>query len=81
MSDHLAPHLTNRTTVGLYGSPGSRPNPQWIMVDTSVPEDQRYWPGQPLGVAAEEQRLEENLRNGYDRVATQDGFVLLTRRT
>ncbi|MFF7641001.1 hypothetical protein [Streptomyces canus] len=67
-------HLTGR-------HPGNRPNPQWIIADTWVPEDQRHWLGEPLGIAAEQQHLEEDLRNGYDSVATQDGLVLLHRRT
>lgn len=80
VSNELVPQLTNRTSVGLYGSPGSRPNPQWIMVDTWVPANARLWPGAPLSAQAEQSQLEENRRAGYDLVAAQDGFVLLHRR-
>lgn len=80
-SDHLVPQLADRTSVGLYGSPGTRPDPQWIMVDTEVPDEDRGWPGQPLGVEAEQQSLAANLGNGYELVALQDGYMLLHRRT
>ncbi|MFF5017812.1 DUF2079 domain-containing protein [Streptomyces sp. NPDC001165] len=79
-SDHLVPQLADRTSVGLYGSTGSRPDPQWVMVDTWVPADQRWWPGQPLGVEEEQRRLAADRRNGYDLVAFQDGYMLLHRR-
>jgi len=80
VSNELAPQLINRTSVGLYGSQGSRPNPQWIMVDTWVPDNARGWPGEPLSAQAEQWRLAENRRARYDLVAEQVGFVLLHRR-
>ncbi|QUW79903.1 DUF2079 domain-containing protein [Streptomyces mirabilis] len=79
-SNELAPQLVHRTSVGLYGSPGSRPNPQWIMVDTWVPDSGRGWPGEPLSIEAEQSQLAENRRTGYDLVAEQSGFVLLHHR-
>jgi hypothetical protein len=79
-SNELVPQLVHRTSVGLYGSPGSRPNPQWIMVDTWVPDSGRGWPGEPLSVEAEQSQLAENRRTGYDLVAEQSGFVLLHQR-
>jgi uncharacterized membrane protein len=79
-SNHLVPQLANRTSVSLYGSYGSRPNPQWIMVDTWVPGNEREWLGEPLSAEAEQRRLAEDRRQGYDLVAEQDGFVVLHRR-
>ncbi|MGW0824142.1 DUF2079 domain-containing protein [Streptomyces sp. NPDC002845] len=78
-SDHLVPQLTNRASVSLYGSYDSRPNPQWIMVDTWVPDSARGWSGQPLSAEAEQRYLAQDRRNGYDLVAKHDGFVLLRR--
>ncbi|MEV7027888.1 DUF2079 domain-containing protein [Kitasatospora sp. NPDC093558] len=42
----LVPQLTNRTTVGVFGWEPSRPDPQWIMVDTWTPTYKR-WPLTP----------------------------------
>lgn len=78
-SDHLVPQLTSRTSVSLYGWYDSRLNPQWIMVDTWVPDDARWWPGQPLSAEEERQHLAQNRRGGYEVVASQDGYVLLHR--
>ncbi|PBC61543.1 hypothetical protein BKI49_23415 [Streptomyces sp. Tue6028] len=78
-SDHLVPQLTNRTSVSLYGWYDSRLDPQWIMVDTSVSDNNRWWPGQPLSSAEERQHLDENRREGYELVALQDGYELLHR--
>ncbi|WP_330338105.1 DUF2079 domain-containing protein [Streptomyces sp. NBC_00557] len=80
-SDHLVPQLADRTSVGLYGAPGSRPDPQWVMVDTEVPPEQRAWPGQPLSVEEEQQHLAADLAHGYELVSLQDGYMLLHRRT
>ncbi|WP_258053446.1 DUF2079 domain-containing protein [Streptomyces sp. Ru72] len=79
VSDHLVPQLTNRTSVSLYGAESSRPNPQWIMVDTWVPAGARGWLGAPLSIEAEQQNLAKDLRE-CELVARQDGFVLLHRR-
>ncbi|WP_323137041.1 DUF2079 domain-containing protein [Streptomyces sp. NBC_01764] len=32
-SNHLAPQLTSRAEVSVFGFPGSRPDPWWIIVD------------------------------------------------
>ncbi|MCX5181533.1 hypothetical protein ACFV8Z_33140 [Streptomyces sp. NPDC059837] len=32
-SNHLAPQLTSRAEVSVFGFPGSRPDPRWIIVD------------------------------------------------
>lgn len=79
-SNSLVPHLTGRDSVSLYGAPDSRPDPQWIMVETSVPDNSRWWPGEPLSAEVEGQRLAEDRRNGYELVADQEGFVLLHRQ-
>ncbi|MFF4351588.1 DUF2079 domain-containing protein [Streptomyces sp. NPDC001530] len=80
VSNELAPQLINRTSVGVYGSQDGRPDPQWIMVDTWVPDNARGWPGEPLSVEAEKWRLADDRHAGYDLVADRDGFVLLHRR-
>ncbi|MDQ0941524.1 DUF2079 domain-containing protein [Streptomyces sp. V1I1] len=72
-SNQLAPQLTSRTSVSMFGWLASRPSPQWIMVDTRVPADRRW----PLTVAQEKFKLDGARRKGYRTVADQDGFVLL----
>jgi uncharacterized membrane protein len=69
-SNHLAPQLTNRTTVQLFPAVG-RPavDSEWIIVDTRTVN----WPASPDQEAAELRRL----RPTYRTVAEQDGFVLL----
>jgi uncharacterized membrane protein len=79
-SDHLVPQLADRTSVSLYGSYDSRPNPQWIMVDTWMPDSARGWLGAPLSAEAEQRYLAGSLREGYVLTAQQDGFVLLHRQ-
>ncbi|MGW4568078.1 DUF2079 domain-containing protein [Streptomyces sp. NPDC004561] len=79
-TDHLVPQLADRTSIGLYGALGGRPDPQWVMVDTWVPADQRWWPGEPLSVEAEQQHLAADMRTAYDLVDQEEGYVLLHRR-
>ncbi|MEU9010441.1 DUF2079 domain-containing protein [Streptomyces sp. NPDC048479] len=74
-SSQLVPQLTNRTSVSLYGYRDSRPNPQWIIVDTWVPPDKRW----PLNVIEEKMSLDRARYQGYRTVADQSGFVLLNR--
>ncbi|MCX5559149.1 DUF2079 domain-containing protein [Streptomyces sp. NBC_00038] len=74
-SNQLVPQLTDRTSVSLYGWGDSRPNPEWIMVDTEVPQH-RIW---PLSVGEERISLDRALTEGYRTAAEEDGFVLLTR--
>ncbi|MFE3329960.1 DUF2079 domain-containing protein [Streptomyces sp. NPDC059176] len=75
-SSQLVPQLTSRTSTSLYGWWQSRPNPQWIMVDTRVPQDRRW----PLDFMKEKIMLDQaRTRGGYSTVAEQDGFVLLKR--
>lgn len=74
-SNQLVPQLTNRTKASLYGWPDSRPDPEWIMVDTQVPLSRRW----PLNPMEERISLDRALMRGYRTVAERDGFVLLTR--
>ncbi|WP_327326088.1 DUF2079 domain-containing protein [Streptomyces sp. NBC_01210] len=74
-SNQLVPQLTNRTSVSLYGWRDSRPNPQWIIVDTWVPRDKRW----PLNVIEEKMSLDRARAQGYRTVGDQNGFVLLNR--
>lgn len=74
-SNQLVPQLTDRTSASLYGWADSRPDPEWIMVDTEVPQ-QRRW---PLSPGEERISLDRALTQGYRTAAEQDGFVLLTR--
>ncbi|MFB7980076.1 DUF2079 domain-containing protein [Streptomyces vinaceus] len=74
-SDGLVPHLSDRTSVSLYGWPASRPDPEWIVVDTRVPQDRRW----PLSVMDESLALAGARARGYREVAQEDGFVLLSR--
>ncbi|WP_189311594.1 DUF2079 domain-containing protein [Streptomyces brasiliensis] len=74
-STYLVPQLTNRTSVSLYGYPVSRPNPQWIMVDTWVSPRWRW----PLTYETEHALLTQAQRQGYRTVADRDGFILLHR--
>ncbi|MFD9222325.1 DUF2079 domain-containing protein [Streptomyces sp. NPDC060064] len=74
-SNNLGPQLTNRTSVSVYGYPDSRPNPEWIMVDTWVPGDRRW----PLNIIEEKISLDRARAQGYRTVADRDGYVLLSR--
>ncbi|KMO99120.1 hypothetical protein ACS04_03960 [Streptomyces roseus] len=74
-SDGLVPHLSDRTSVSLYGWPASRPEPQWIVVDTQVPQ-QRRW---PLSATDESIALAGARAQGYRVVAQEAGFILLGR--
>ncbi|GAA2237051.1 DUF2079 domain-containing protein [Kitasatospora cystarginea] len=74
-STFLVPQLTNRTSVSLFGWAASRPDPQWIMVDTRMPMNKRW----PLSIPDEQAALGRALSHGYRTVAAEDGFVLLNR--
>ncbi|WP_327326090.1 DUF2079 domain-containing protein [Streptomyces sp. NBC_01210] len=76
VSNELVPHLANRTSVSLYGWPESRPNPQWIMVDTLAPPYRL----QVNGLQMRESSLDDVRGRGYRTVAEQAGFVLLWRQ-
>ncbi|MFD7256127.1 DUF2079 domain-containing protein [Streptomyces sp. NPDC059874] len=74
-SNNLGPHLADRTSVSVYGWGDSRPNPEWIMVDTLVAPNHRW----PLSVEQEELTLDIARVRGYRAVVEKDGFVLLSR--
>ncbi|MFJ9642806.1 DUF2079 domain-containing protein [Streptomyces sp. NPDC101206] len=74
-SDRLVPHLVHRTSVSLFGWPDSRPNPEWILVDTRVAPELRW----PLDAHDESVALAEARSRGYRTVAKESGFVLLSR--
>ncbi|MGW7110624.1 DUF2079 domain-containing protein [Streptomyces xanthophaeus] len=74
-SDLLVPHLADRTSVSLFGWADSRPDPQWIVVDTQVPAQLRW----PLSVVHEQIALDQARAKGYRTVEARAGFVLLGR--
>lgn len=76
-SHGLVPHLANRTSVSLYGWAASRPDPEWIVVDTWAGPDMRW----PLSVVEESIALDRAQSQGYRLAAQEDGFVLLNRQS
>ncbi|OII69916.1 DUF2079 domain-containing protein [Streptomyces sp. CC77] len=76
-SNQLVPQLADRTSVSLYGWADSRPDPEWIMVDTRVPSHRRW----PQDFFTERKSLQQARQQGYRTVAEEDGFVLLARRS
>ncbi|MFF3212047.1 DUF2079 domain-containing protein [Streptomyces sp. NPDC002886] len=74
-SSYLVPHLADRTSVSLYGWGDSRPNPEWIVVDTQVRPALRW----PMSVVHEQIALDQARARGYRTVDLRDGFVLLSR--
>ncbi|WP_405788705.1 DUF2079 domain-containing protein [Streptomyces sp. NBC_00029] len=74
-SNNLGPHLAGRTSVSVYGWKDSRPDPEWIMVDTKVVPNHRW----PMSVEQELVALDIARFRGYRTVAERDGFVLLSR--
>ncbi|MEW2413782.1 DUF2079 domain-containing protein [Streptomyces sp. NPDC046866] len=74
-SNHLVPQLADRTSVSLFGWGDSRPDPQWVVVDTAV-SPQLHWPLDPM---QELVALSDLRASGYRTVAEENGFVLLTR--
>lgn len=75
-SNFLAPQISNRTRVSLFGWFTSRPNPEYIMVDTFVPANRRW----PQTYVQERDALTAARSHGYMTVADSYGFVLLRRR-
>jgi uncharacterized membrane protein len=72
-SNHLAPQLTQRVTVSLFGLPGSRSDPEYVVADMK-------WLDWPFRTAAEElQQLDYVRSHGYRTIAEQDGIILLHR--
>ncbi|MEU8663312.1 DUF2079 domain-containing protein [Actinoplanes philippinensis] len=70
-ANQLAPQLTGRTTVTLFGTDYPGPAPQFIVFDSRHP-------GFPLGRESQRRRVEAARAAGYRTVAQDDGFVLLT---
>ncbi|MGQ0464287.1 MAG: DUF2079 domain-containing protein [Sporichthyaceae bacterium] len=73
-SNRLAPQLTRRAEVSLFGWPDARPNPEWIVVDN----------GEPVGFPVQSREVQDLLvdtaeRVGYQRVLERGDFVLLHR--
>ncbi|MEU6221517.1 DUF2079 domain-containing protein [Streptomyces sp. NPDC047022] len=74
-STFLVPQLSNRTRASLFGWYTSRPNPQWILVDTFVPANLRW----PQTYMQEQAALQAARAQGYTTVADTFGYVLLHR--
>ncbi|MFE2328972.1 DUF2079 domain-containing protein [Streptomyces sp. NPDC059385] len=72
---YLVPHLADRTSVSLHGWGDSRPNPEWIMVDTEVPPALQW----PYNHMQQDRAVQEARARGYSVVYDKDGFILLTR--
>ena len=69
-TNRLVPQLTNRCTVSEFGVPGSRPDPQWIMIDTTVPPD---W----ISADQQAQQIDQARAHGYRTAADRGGYLLL----
>ncbi|MGW6263177.1 DUF2079 domain-containing protein [Streptomyces sp. NPDC055085] len=72
----LVPQLSSRTKVSLFGWPASRPNPDYILVDTLVPPGLRW----PQTIAQERNALNTARAQGYTTVADVYGFIMLHRQ-
>jgi uncharacterized membrane protein len=72
-SNRLVPQLTSRTQVTVFGFPGSRPDPQWIVIDTATPQ------GWPVAPDREQQLIAQARSQGYVTVADRSGYLLLHR--
>jgi hypothetical protein len=73
-SNRLAAQLAGRTSVSLFGRPGERPNPEWLVVETAEPVN---W---PFASIEDQQRLVETAQNlGYEKVAERGEDLLLHR--
>jgi uncharacterized membrane protein len=73
-SNSLAPHLTNRASVSLFGSPTERPNPEWIVVDTAEPAS---WPFDTID--QQNDLLKAAEQAGYRKVDQHGAFLVLHR--
>ena len=72
--NRVAPHLTGRTEVSIFGWPDARPNPDWILVDNGEPI------GFPLQERSAQDALVEEAKNaGYTEIDARGDFVLLHR--
>ncbi|WP_432021506.1 DUF2079 domain-containing protein [Streptomyces sp. 1222.5] len=71
-SNKLAPQLTSRTTVTLFGFGDTRISTRWIIIDVA----QRSW---PVNSGQRNQLIRDARNRGYETVVSQDGFLLLRR--
>lgn len=73
-SNRLAPHLSGRTEVSVFGWPDARLNPEWIVVDNGEPI------GYPVETTEAQQGLLEAAKEaGYQPVEERGDFLLLHR--
>ncbi|QHC23376.1 DUF2079 domain-containing protein [Streptomyces sp. GS7] len=72
-SNGLVPQLTSRATVSEFGLTGSRPDPEWIIVDTATPQT---WPTSHAQQACD---IDIARSHGYRVVTDQHGYLLLHR--
>jgi len=73
-TNRLAAQLAGRTSVSMFGRPGERPNPEWIVIEDAYPQN---WPFNDLD---EQRRMVEVAQKlGYQKVAQRGDFVLLHR--
>ncbi|MFI5844687.1 DUF2079 domain-containing protein [Catenuloplanes sp. NPDC051500] len=72
-SNNLAPQLTSRTLVTLFGFEGLRPNPEWIVVDLERPLSY------PISIEDTKKALEVAKSQGYVVVRDEMGITLLKR--
>jgi uncharacterized membrane protein len=73
-SNRLAPHLTNRTEVTIFGYSEDRPSPDWIIVDQDGPLN---WPFPSL--RSQHKYVTEVIAAGYVKVADEDHYLLLRK--
>jgi uncharacterized membrane protein len=73
-SNKLAPHLTSRDSVAIFGWSGARPDPGWIIVDTADPVD---WPFDTMD--QQNNLLKAAAQAGYRKVDQRGDFLVLHR--
>lgn len=72
-TNNLAPHLTGRATVSIYGWTDAQSRPDWILVD------RRDWAWPHGSWAAQDKALQDSRATGFADVASRGDFVLLHR--
>jgi uncharacterized membrane protein len=75
-SNRLAPHLTNRTEVTIFGYSEDRQTPDWIIVDQEAPLN---WPFPSL--RSQHKYVNDVIAAGYVKVADEEHYLLLRRPT
>ncbi|MEY9841133.1 DUF2079 domain-containing protein [Streptacidiphilus sp. EB103A] len=71
--NRLAPQLTNRDQVSIFGVAAAATDPQWIVVDTV---DDGGW---PVSTRHQAQLVDQALAHGYTTAADRSGYLLLHR--